>query len=67
MNFKIKERRKNRGLSQMRLAAISQVSRYRIGLHEQGYQSLGPDELSRIDAALRSFDLERRDRVAIKT
>lgn len=51
-NDPIKSKRKASGLSQYQLAEKSDVSRNRIGLHEQGHLELRPEEIERISKAL---------------
>lgn len=51
----LKKIREKCGLSQMRLAKLSKVSRYRIHLHESGYSRLNSDEERRIRKAVSFF------------
>lgn len=48
MNYKIKELRREVGLSQYELAEVSKVPRYKVQLTEQGIACLAVDELTRI-------------------
>ena len=49
----IRTQREQFGLSQMQLARLASVSRFRLHLHEHGDLSLRADELARIETALR--------------
>ncbi len=49
----LKAQRLGLKLSQSRLARLSGVSRFKICLHELGDTELAPDELQRIETALR--------------
>jgi len=52
MNFNIKAQRERFGLSQMELARLARVSRFRLHLYERGDLCLREDEVARIRLAL---------------
>jgi predicted transcriptional regulator len=44
----IKNERKKIGISQIKLAFIAKISRFRLYLHEHGMAQLNPDEIQKI-------------------
>jgi len=61
MSIDVKAARQRMSISQLRLAKLSGVSRFKIGLHEAGNSQLSDQELTRIKAALRKEARRMRD------
>lgn len=49
----IKKYRELKGISQIKLAFLTGIGRYRLYLHEKGYKKLSLEELEKVESILR--------------